>query len=375
MSDIVKAGELVKLGRLLNLDAKAIDFVGPLDAFAVRAARDALSARLFDDAKPMLSRVAKGSKLLPNATTAKIAEKVFGSMLCARIAGLLAPDHALDLAVRMSDPFLADVSAQIDPRGAGPVIGRIPVERVVSVAKLLVERRDYITMARFVDFLSPATIGAVIDSIPDELDLLHIGVFVESPAKLAELVGQLSHERLRRMISALRGGDGVLWREALALATILDEAWKRTLGDVAASLDAEVLVALVGAAQTFVVWDAALPLILAMSPDSQRHFLALPVVHDRRVLDAVLDATDSLGRWGDLLPFAHLAPQTLRVELARCIDARGNEVLGRIVLAAAQTIEALPHLLAIARLLTDETHARLVAVTQELVPTIVDQLR
>lgn len=275
LTEIARAGELVKLGRLLDLAPGDLRGVEALDVAALRVVRDVVSARLFDDAKPMLARVAKGSKLLPNAITAKVAESAFGSMLCARIAGLLAPAHALDLAIRMSDPFLAEVSAQIDPRGAGPVIGGIPVERVVAVAALLVERRDFVTMARFVDFLAPATIGAVIASIPDELDLLHIGVFVESPAKLAELVSQLPRPRLTAMISALRGGDGSLWREALAIAALLDESWRRTLGDIAAELDREVLVALLEAAERFDVWDAASALIRAMSPDSQRRVLAL----------------------------------------------------------------------------------------------------
>ena len=317
MSAIARRGELVKLGRLLGVDPDAMSYVGALDAAGVRAVREALSARLFDDAKPMLQRVARGSKVLPNGTTARIAERAFGAMLCARIASLLAPDHALDLAIRMSDPFLADVSAQIDPRGASPVIGGIPADRIVAVAKILVARRDYVTMARFVDFLAPATIAAVIAAIPDELDLLHIGAYVESPAKLAELIGQLPTPRLGAMLASLQGGDGDLWREALAVAELLDDRWKRPLGDIAAELDPAVLVALVAAAEKFAVWDAALPLVLAMSEVSQRHFLALPIVRERTVLSAVLAAADGLDRWADVIAFARMSPEPLCAELAR----------------------------------------------------------
>ena len=184
MSSIARRGELLKLCRLLGRSPESLGFLGALEVAQLRAVRDAISAQLFDDARPVLQRVATGAKLLPNSLTARVGESVFGSTLCAQIAGLLSTPHALDLALKMSNGFLAEVSAMIDPRRAGAVISQIPADRVVSVAHILLARRDYVTLARFVDFLSTATIAAVIDSIPDELDVLRIGAYVESSAKL-----------------------------------------------------------------------------------------------------------------------------------------------------------------------------------------------
>ena len=75
--------------------------------------------------------------------------------LCAQIAGILPTPYALDLAVRMTDPFLAEVSAAIDPRSAGEVVRRMPQDRLVSVAQILLSRGEYVTAARFVDYLEP----------------------------------------------------------------------------------------------------------------------------------------------------------------------------------------------------------------------------
>lgn len=300
-SSITHRAELVKLGRVLGRSPDALDHVAALGVPELRMLRDAISSRLFDDARPMLQRVATGARLLPNALTARVGETVFGATLCAQIAGLLNTPHALDLAVRMSNSFLAEVSASIDPRRAGPVITQIPVDRIVAVAHVMLARKDYITLARFVDYLAPATITAVIDSIPDELELLRIGAYVESPAKLRELVGQLAPQRTRAMIAALRDADGAHWLEALAIAEQLDDDWRRILGDHAATLDPAVLHSLVEAANRYAVWPAALQMVLAMSEPAQRAVAGLGVLRDPAIEQAILVAADQLDRRADVL--------------------------------------------------------------------------
>lgn len=247
MTALARRAELAKLAHLLGRSPGDL----PLDATELRTLRGAISARLFDDAKPSLQRVATGSRLLPAALVAKVGESTFGATLCAQIAGLLAVPYALDLALRMSDAFLAEVSAAIDPRSAGEVVRRIPADRIVAVAHQLLARREHVTLARFVDYLAPETIAAVIDSVPDELELLRIGAYVESSAKLQELVGQLPPERTRAMIAALRGPNGDCWLEALTIAEQLDDSWRRTLGDIAAALGDDVIAALLAAVERF----------------------------------------------------------------------------------------------------------------------------
>lgn len=311
MSSIARRGELVKLSRMLGRPPESLGFLSALEVTELRAVRDAISAQLFDDARPVLQRVATGAKLLPNALTARVGEAVFGSTLCAQIAGLLSTSHALDLALRMSNGFLAEVSTMIDPRRAGAVISQIPADRVVAVAHIMLANRDHVTLARFVDCLSTATIAAVIDSIPDELELLRIGAYVESSTKLGELVGMLSPARVRNMIAALRGADGIYWMEALAIAEQLDDSWRRTLGEHAATLDPGVLAALAEAAHRFEVWPAALLLVFAMSEPAQRRFLELPILTEPAIMTSLVAAADTLDRRPELLALAATLDRTV----------------------------------------------------------------
>lgn len=280
MTDLARHGELEKLARVLGISATELTPVGSLDAPALRDLRDAISARLFDDARPVLQRVARGARLLPISLVARVGESVFGGFLCAQVAGLLAPSFALAIALRMPDPFLATVSAALDPRRAHTVVAAIPAPRVVAVAQILLARGDFITLARFVDYLAPDTIRAVIDSIPDELDLLRIATYVESAPKLTELVSQLAEPRLRAMITALHGADAPLWREALSVATQLDPTWRRRLADLAASHDPAILDALIATATQHTAWPTALAFIRDASPATRAALLARPSLPD-----------------------------------------------------------------------------------------------
>ncbi|HEX5058672.1 MAG TPA: hypothetical protein VFV99_04890 [Kofleriaceae bacterium] len=330
MSD--RRGELVKLARVLDLPPDVLAHLA-LDADSLRSVREALSASLFDASRPTMQRVAKASKLLPNGTVARVGEHVFGPLLCARIVGLLAPEHAIDLALRMPDEFLADTSALVDPRQAQTLIAAMPTERVVEVAGRLVERGDYVTLARFVDFLSRETIEAVIASIRDELVLLHIAAFVESQKKLTELVGLIPRTRLRAMIVAVGATGGPLWLEALALTEHLDQHWKQTIGDLAAELDAAVLQSMLYTARDYAAWDSVLPLIVAMSEWAQQRFIELPGIDDV-VLVGLLGAADRLGLWQELLPIVPKMPLRLREMLATLLGGLPTDVIDRILTAA-----------------------------------------
>lgn len=267
MTILARRAEQQKLAHLLGVDLQL-----GLDAGDLRQLRETISARLFDDAKPQLQRVATGSRLLPVSLVARVGEAVFGATLCAQIAGLLKTDYALDLALRMSDPFLASVSAAIDPRSAGEVVRRIPADRIVAVAHHLLERGEYVTLARFVDYLSAETINAVIESIPDELELLRIGSYVESHEKLRELVGQLPLPRTRKMIAALTGEHARYWLEALTIAEALDDEWRRTLAELA--VEGDVIPALAAVADQHGIWSAAVPFVNALGDDARGRVLA-----------------------------------------------------------------------------------------------------
>jgi hypothetical protein len=150
----------------------------------------------------------------------------------------------------------------------------------------------------------------VIASIADELALLHIATFVESKIRVAELLALIPRARLHKMIGAITTVE--LWREALALATGLDEHWKRTIGDLAAEHDETVLTAMVATARQSNAWDTLLPVLAAMSEHGQRRLLALPAVADDEVIAGLIAAADRLTMWSLLPPLLAIMPAALR---------------------------------------------------------------
>jgi len=355
MSRLDHLAETIKLARLLAVEPEALAFLADLDHQTLRALRERLSDTLFEDTRPMLQRAAKASRLLPLALIAKVGERVFGPVLCARMASLMDPARAIAVAQRMPDAFLADVSALLDPGRAEAVITGIPADRVVAAARVLAARGDHVTLARFVGFLPDATIRAVIEAIPDDEALLRTAFFLESKDTLDRLVGLVPLPRLRRVVARVAAAGEELWAEALALITHVGESWRRTLGDLAAEQDERALAELIHATSRLNLWPSVLPVIAAMSEGSQRRLMAIPEVRTDATVRAIVLATDAASAWERLLPMVLHMEEDLRRRVAREVDRLGVAVLERLVpsVVAAPT-HIVPALTAMALYLSDE---------------------
>jgi hypothetical protein len=346
MSRVDVIAERIKLGRLFGVAPESLDYLEALDADALRDLRLHLTDSLFDRTKSSFQRVASASKLLPNALVALIGEKVFGPMLCARVSGLLAPERAYDIALKLPDAFLADVSVELDPRSAREVIARMPAKRVIAVATILVQRQDFVTMGRFVDYLAPDTIRQVIESIRDDAALLRTAFFIENKATLNALVGLLPIDRIRRLVVLAGDEKADLWTEALGLMSHVDDDWKRRIGDLAAEQDASVLVALAHTAQRLNLWDAVLPVVGCMSPASQQKLARLPALAARDVLAAIVATADARGLWGPLLPLVSCMEPAARRTAASIVEHLSRDTLLRLI-ATAHSQQLWPDLIGI----------------------------
>jgi hypothetical protein len=169
---------------------------------------------LFDAHGHALARLAAGSKILPVALVAKLGERVFGPVLSARIAGLLDPGRAVEMAARMPTPFLADIAVELDPRRASEVISRIPPGQIAAITGELMARHEYVTMGRFVGHLTPAAITAAVSAMDDRA-LLHVAFVLESKDSLKDLVDVLAATRLDGIVRAAAAEN--LWPEVLDL--------------------------------------------------------------------------------------------------------------------------------------------------------------
>lgn len=178
--------EIRKLARTLGVAPERFGYLRSVPDAELRQLRAQVTATLYDAHLDVLERMARASRLLPNPLLARLAERAFGPLLSARIAGLVEVHHGVDIAKRLSPGFLADVAAELDPRRAAGIIAGLPATVVAAVAAELARREDWITIARFVDMLPRQTITATVDALPDGA-LPQVAELLDDPARLRGL--------------------------------------------------------------------------------------------------------------------------------------------------------------------------------------------
>jgi hypothetical protein len=309
--------EIAKLARLLGRDVDDLGYLTAVPADDVRRLRDQVTEVLFNAGGPALGRLAAASKLLPIGLVATMGERVFGPVLSARVAGLLEPDRAVEMAARLPIGFLTDVAAELDPRRAHDVIARIPPGQIAEITHELIERGEYVTMGQFVGHLEPAALAAAI-KVMDDRALLHVAFVLESKESLRDLIDLLPPGRLDNVIDTAAGEN--LWPEALDLFTHLSEAQRSDLINRAAGRDDAVLDGLILSAHEQGMWHVVLPLTRLMSPTSLRRFAMLHSIQSEGVLDNVVRVAalhDEL--WDGLIPVVSELPESSQARVARIV--------------------------------------------------------
>jgi hypothetical protein len=217
--------EVLKLARLLRRDPASLQYLEQLPSNDVRLLREQATEMLFSADGHALSRLVAASKLLPIGLIAIIAERVLGGIITARIAGMLDPSRAVDVAAKLPVAFLADVATELDPRRASDVIARIPTSQIGEVTGELVRRAEHVTIGRFVGRLGDEAIHAALAEM-DGRKLLNVAFVLEEKATLDHLLGPVPQQQLAEMIDAAAGTE--LWPELLDLANWLREPLRQT---------------------------------------------------------------------------------------------------------------------------------------------------
>ena len=216
MTDLALKAEHLKLARLLGCPQQAVAGLDGLDVAALRRLRGACTSMLFDGDRGSLQRIVSVARMMPAALNALIAEKAMGPVLGSRVAGMLPPKDAVEIARRVPLDFNVEVTLLLDPRSAAPMLRVMPLDLVVAVTKEMVKRREYIVMARFVDALTDEQIRACMAAMDDEA-MLQSGFFVESPQRLEEVVELMSDERMRAVVGQAARPDRDLGGPVMAL--------------------------------------------------------------------------------------------------------------------------------------------------------------
>lgn len=246
MTELLKQAERIKLARVLGAAANQLDFMAPLEALDLRALRERITQSLYHQHHALFQRLADAGKLLPVAINALISEKVFGPMLSSRITGMLPAKRAIEISAKLPAEFQAELCLTLDPRSAPELLRHMPVQTVTAVARILLTRKEYVTMARFVDCLSDTAMLAVVNGTRDDEALLRIAFYVESPERLSHVIALMPDDRLAGLIRCSTNGTMELQQAGVTLFCTVNDRQKGRLGDAAANLDREVLERLVG---------------------------------------------------------------------------------------------------------------------------------
>ncbi|RLK59374.1 hypothetical protein [Actinokineospora cianjurensis] len=227
--------EIAKLARLLGEQAARFDYLAALSPEDVRAVRDQAAEVLFGANQALFERIGSASKLVPAALTAGIAQRSFGPLLSARVAGALEPDRAVDLATRLPVPFLADVAAELDPRRIAPVLGLLPITKVVEVGRELIRRSDHITTGRFVGDLPEPALQAMVTTLDDH-SLLHTAIYTDSTDRLPALFALIPDSRLPGIATIIATASGEFAEDLIPVLLHLDTPSLTRLADAVRAL-------------------------------------------------------------------------------------------------------------------------------------------
>jgi hypothetical protein len=215
---LVARAETMKLAQLLGVEADALAYLEPCAPGDLAALRLQVTDVLFDGEAAALKRAAEASGLLPIGLVATLAEKAIGPVLCGRLAGVLPPDRAAEVAVRLKPEFLAEVAAETDPRRAVDVISKIPAASAVGVARILNQQRSFVAMGRFVAYLDDAALQACIPELDDEA-LIRTSYTLEGKERLDRVIGLVSDDRIRQV--PIAADELGLWPEVVDLVAHL----------------------------------------------------------------------------------------------------------------------------------------------------------
>lgn len=231
--ELARQAEQQRLARLLNLSEAELDFLLRLDAQSLRQLRQQTETMLHDSDRELLQALASTAQRLPVSLIALLAEKSLGALLCARIAALLPNSTAGAVARRLPSPLLAEVCVLLDPRRLRELAPGIPAAQILAVSLALAQRREYATMALFVDMLDVSILAGVIPQLSDDAALIRIAAYVEDRQRLNALIALLPAPRRAGIIEAALADNGALWPAALSLIGELEPRWQREFGELA----------------------------------------------------------------------------------------------------------------------------------------------
>jgi len=334
MSDRLDArAEVITLARLLEVGEDELAFVLRFPAGDIRALREAATDRLFDSSARLLAGAGAAARVLPTPIVATIAQRAFGPILCARVAGAIDTGKAIDVARRLPTAFVADIAAALDPRRAAAILSAVPDELVVAVAGELGPRGEFVTMGRFLGYLSDRALERSMRRL-DDATLLRTAFVLEDKRQLNRAVSLLPPERLAGILRCADEDD--LWPEALDLLDHLSPPRRVPIAEIVADLDEPVLEGLIDALTQEDIWDSLLPLVAVMGQPALARLASRAPFHRTEVMGPIIAAAAAGNLWADIVPLITAVPPESRGPIAELVAEQDDSVIASILEVAGK---------------------------------------
>jgi hypothetical protein len=273
----------------------------------------------------------------------------------------------------VSVSFFADTCAYLDPRRTHDLIAQMPIDMTVQVAAELVRRGDYVTISRFIDFVTDEQTRAVVAAIEDEAAILRVAFYMGSKNRMDHLFQTLPPERIERMIVRVEEERDELLPAFLSVLIHVSYARKRELGDIIAAQDPSILSGYIRATHEQRLWRDVLPVVASMSAAAKRKLVNLPILSEHSVQEGIIHAADDHEDWGLLLPLIAGMDDSNREAVAEIVAAMNDETLGRACDAALMG-EHWETLLDLVRRMPEAKHAELGAIVGALLAPVDPEL-
>jgi hypothetical protein len=301
MSQLASQAEVLKLGRLFDVDPSEVDFLVGVPPEALRLLRESITEYLYEEDQQMFRALAPIVGKVPVKLAVKVAARVH-PMLLGGIAALLKPARMVTLATAFPPSMLADVGVYVDPRRVREVLRLLPTDVIVDVALELESRGDFATISRFIDYVSDDTLRAVEEALPDETALLKVAFMMESKNRVDHIFRMLPRERIERLLQRIQHDPAGLLSEFLSLLVHVSYGFKRELGDIFANQAEDLINEYILEVDRRGLWIDVLPVVAAMSTHSQQRVVNLPALREDAVQRSILITAEENDMWGVVLP-------------------------------------------------------------------------
>ncbi|ENW93525.1 hypothetical protein [Acinetobacter sp. NIPH 298] len=335
MTRLAVHAEIIKLARILSVSEQQLAFLQSIAPESLRQFRFAIIELLQDQQKARFRHLATWVNWLPNGLNVFMVKRFLDPLIVAQIAVHLSTENLYRIAKKLSAETLAEISVHLDPRLARELLVYLTTHHIIEIAQVLLQKRDFVTMGRFVSMLSDEVVQDVAQIVEQESDLLEIAFYIESRERIDHLVHVLPKARIEKALLIICDPtQRLVWPKLLALMSHIGYELKQELGDLAVQQGETVINAIIQAAQEDQLWEDMLPVVACLSAQAQHYVANLSALRQVDIIQSIVAAADHCHLWTDMLVVVNYMQDQAREVVATAIAQIDEQVLHHIAYAS-----------------------------------------